>query len=46
MKKLVEGTKRKKVNFFERNPVQTGMLITFENDLQDSQIENNAVKEN
>ena len=31
----MESTKRKKVNFFERNPVQTGMLITFENDLEE-----------
>lgn len=35
MKKIMESTKRKKVNFFERNPVQTGMLITFENDLEE-----------
>ena len=39
MGKIAEKTKRKKLNFVEKNVVQTGLLITFENVQDDVQSE-------
>lgn len=39
MGKIAEKTKRKKLNFVEKNVIQTGLLITFENVQDDVQSE-------